>query len=380
MGSLRMDFDLSDDQKMLREQARRFLGSAVTYDGLRAHIAEGAGIDRRLWKQVADMGWLAVTIPEACGGLGLGTLDQGVIAEELGRRAAPVPYAESAGLAVDIVLRLGSEAQKAELLPRLAAGDMIAGLAFFEGGGAPDEAAMATFRTTASGGRIAGVKSPVIDADAVDLLLVAAKDEQGRIAVFLVERGAIGIASRPLHGFDQLRLGSVLTFADTPCTRLGDGGDAGAALIAAFDRAAIVCAFEQLGGAQECMEMARDYAIERRAFGRQIGSYQAIKHRLADMLVKIELARSNAYFAGWAADHDPGAAPLAAAAARLTASEAYDFAARENTQVHGGISFTWEANCHFHYRRSRLLATWLGGERHWSRRTIAGLLAARAAA
>jgi alkylation response protein AidB-like acyl-CoA dehydrogenase len=372
-----MDFDLSDDQKMLRDQAQRFLSSAVAYDGLRGRIASGGGIDADLWANVAELGWHAVAIPEAYGGLGLGTLDQCVIAEEIGKSVAPIPYVQSTALIGDLILRAASEEQKLTWLPLLASGEAIGTFAFFEGGGAPDEATMGGLLSRVRGGRLSGDKWPVMDADEATFFLVAARDEAGGVGLYRVEADADGIARTALHGFDELRVGWKLKLADVPCVRLGDG-DARAILTAAFDRAAVVTAFEQLGGAQACLEMARDYALERRAFGRQIGSYQAIKHKLADMLVKIELARSNAYHAGWAADESLGELGLAAAATRLTASDAYEFAARENMQIHGGISFTWEANCHFHYRRSRLLALGLGGAGYWSRRTIDGLLASGA--
>jgi alkylation response protein AidB-like acyl-CoA dehydrogenase len=195
----------------------------------------------------------------------------------------------------------------------------------------------------------------------------------------LVDGTAPGVAFERLPGFDQLRGGWVLDLVDAPCERLGDD-DVEAALTEMFDRAAVLTAFEQIGGADACLEMARGYAIERRAFGRAIGSFQAIKHKLADMLTNIELARSNAYYAAWALANNAADKSLAAATARVSATEAYEFAARENMQVHGGISFTWEANCHFHYRRSRLLALSLGASSHWYNRIIDELATSELAA
>jgi alkylation response protein AidB-like acyl-CoA dehydrogenase len=373
-----VNFDLTDEQKMLQEQARRYLAERVGYDRLRTAIEQGDETDPALWNGMAELGWLMVGIPEEYGGLGLGTLEQCVIAEELGRVVAPVPFTSSLGLAAEAILARGSHAQKERLLPALGTGEAVAALAFFEGPGAPEHAVMDAFACTVRDGFLSGVKWPVLDGGVADHLIVAAKDAAGVVGLYCVDARGEGVARERISGFDQLRAGHVVTFTAAPAERLGTG-DARAAILACFDKAAVLTAFEQVGGAEAALYMGRDYALERKAFGRAIGSYQAIKHKLADMLTKVELARSNAYYAGWAMENEAPDRALAAATARVSAIEAYEFAARENMQVHGGISFTWEANCHFHYRRSRLLAVSLGAASHWSGRIIDQLLSAQSA-
>ncbi len=368
-----MNFDLSEDQLILRNQARRFLTETVNYDRLRKLILAGDDFDAELWARIAELGWPGVIVPEQYGGLGLSLLDQCVITEELGRAVAAVPFIASCGIAAEAILRLGSEAQKRALLPAIAAGQTRATLAFFEGAGVPDAASMSSFTTQVSHGRLSGTKFPVTDLG--DMLLVCARDASG-IGLFVVRMDTPGVSCARIEGFDQLRGGWRVELTDVPCDRLGDRESADV-LANLFDRAAVLTAFEQVGGAQAALEMAQAYALDRRAFGRVIGSFQAVKHKLADMLTKIELARSNAYYAGWAAGQNAPDAALAAASARISATEAYEFAARENMQIHGGISFTWEANCHFHYRRARLLATTLGAASFWSRRIISLLMQAR---
>jgi acyl-CoA dehydrogenase len=370
-----MNFDLSEDQKLLGDQVRRFLRDNVGYEQLRKLIAADQEIDRPTWKAIAELGWLAAAIPEAFGGLGMGALEQCVIAEELGRVVAQVPYVTSSGMAVEAILLAGSDEQQAELLPKLAAGEHIAALAFFEGAGSPGRSGTSVIAAKVKDGRLSGRKWPVIDGGVADLYIVAAKSESDVLSLYVVDAAVQGLTRSRVTGFDQLRAGYVVDFAETPCTPLSSG-DAWAVIDAVFDKAAVLAAFEAVGGAEAALEMSRNYAIERKAFGRAIGSYQAIKHRLADMLTKIELARSNAYYAGWALANGSPDRSLAAATARVSATEAYEFAARENMQVHGGISFTWEANCHFHYRRSRFLAVFLGAPAYWNDRIIDRLQAA----
>ena len=370
-----MNFDLSEQQLMLRDQARRFLGETVSYDKLRAMITAERSCDDALWNRMAELGWLGISIPEEFGGLGLDLLDQSVIAEELGRFVAPVPFVSSAGMASQAILLAGDDEQKSSYLPRLASGEIKGAFAYFEGPGVPGAEHAEGFTTTASSGRLRGRKWPVLDAGSADVLVVCVRDADGQSGLVLVDAASPGVTCTPIAGFDQLRRGYTVEFDDAPCLRLG--GDAAAALQAVFDHSVVLTAFEQVGGAQAALELATAYAKERRAFGRAIGSYQAIKHKLADMLAKIELARSNAYYAGWALGTGAPDGPLAAATVRLSAIDAYEFAARENMQIHGGIGFTWEANCHFHYRRSRLLATFLGASSYWSRRVVTELLRRR---
>lgn len=363
-----MNFDLSDEQKMLKAQAARMLGERSTPDRLRQLIAEGADWDPGLWGAAADMGLLGAAIPESCGGSGLGETDLCVVAEEMGRVVAPIPFFSSICLAAEAIRLAGSEAQKSRWLPKLAAGEAVAAFAWNEGRGAAREHDLTV---KLSGGVLSGTKWPVADAGVAELCVVVAS-ENGLPVLALAELAQPGVRRERLEGFDQLRPHHRLEFEGASAEPM-TGASSVELLRGLRDRAAVYAAFEQIGGAEACLSMARDYTLERRTFGRPIASYQAVKHNLADILVLIELARSNAYFAAWALESDPDQFPAAAAAARLSATAAYEQAARENVQLHGGIGFTWEADCHFHYRRARLLALNLGSAEVWSDRLISAL-------
>lgn len=365
-----MNFDLSDEQKMLKDQVARMLKTRSTPDRLRQLIEQGAEWDEGLWRAVAELGLLGVSIPEAYGGLGLGETDLCVISEEMGRVVAPTPFFSSICLAAEAIQRAGAEAQKSRWLPKLASGEATATFAWNEGLG---PASVRRMGARLSEGKLTGEKWPVPDGGLAQVCVVVAM-ENGRPAMSLVELGQDGVTRVRLTGFDSLRPHYRLTFAGAVAEPM-TGADAADVLTDIYDRAAVYAAFEQLGAAEECLRMARDYSMERRTFGRPVASYQAVKHNLADILVLIELARSNAYFAAWALESDPAQLPVAAATARLSATRAYERAARENLQLHGGMGFTWEADCHLHYRRARLLALNLGSEAVWSERLVSALAA-----
>jgi alkylation response protein AidB-like acyl-CoA dehydrogenase len=365
-----MNFDFSDDQKFLKSEARKFLDSACPTSAVRKVLDNSdTPYDQVLWKRVAEQGWPGAAIPEAYGGLGLGHLELCVIAEELGRALAPVPFASTVYLLAEAVMLAGDEAQKSEILPKIAAGEVIGALATSE---APGPLTPASVKATVAGGRLSGVKLPVVDGDVAQLCLVLAK-EAGQLGLFLVDLAGEGVARETLGTIDPTRDAAKLTFDRAPARRLGSPGEGLALLEQILDRAAVLLAFEQIGGADRCLEMAKGYALERYAFGRVIGSYQAIKHRLADMYIKNELARSNAYYGAWALNAAAPELPLAASAARLSACDAFWFAAKENIQIHGGIGFTWEMDCHLFYRRSRQLAVVAGGPRVWKERLVSQL-------
>ena len=363
-----MNFDLSDEQKMLKAQAARLLGARSTPNHLRALVDGGAEWDADLWREVAQMGLLGAAIPEAHGGLGLGETELCVIAEEMGRVTAAIPFFSSICLAAEAIRLAGTEAQKTRWLPKLACGETIGTFAWTEG---PGPASTRRLGASLADGRLSGLKWPVPDAGVAQICVVAAQTA-GRPALALVELDQPGVARARLEGFDQVRPHHRLDFGAAVAEPMGEG-DASAFLERLYDRAATYAAWEQIGGAEACLEAAKAYTLERRTFGRQVASYQAVKHNLANLLVLIELARSNAYFAAWALESDPAQAPLAAATARLSATRAYEQGARENLQLHGGIGFTWAADCHFHYRRARLLALALGGEEVWSERLVTRL-------
>ena len=365
-----MNFDFSDDQKFLKTEARKFLEANSSTARVRTVLDDEAkGHDADLWAAVAGQGWLGAAIPEAHGGLGLGHLELCAIAEELGRVVAPIPFASTVYILAEAVMLAGSDAQKADILPRIAAGEIIGALATSEGAGVLNPAAP---KTTVTGGRLTGEKIPVTDGDIATLGLVLAR-ENGRPGLYLVDLTGPGVTREALKTLDPTRDAAKLTFDGAPATLLGAAGEGVAILEQVMDRAAVLIAFEQCGGADRCLEMAKAYALERYAFGRTIASYQAIKHKLADMYVKNELARSNAYYGAWALNSDAPELPVAAAAARIAASEAFWFASKENIQTHGGIGFTWEMDCHLYFRRSRQLSLVAGAPRVWKERLVSQL-------
>ena len=369
-----MNFDFSDDLKQLREQARKFLRERCPSSAVRKVLEGPEPYDKALWKEIAAMGWTGAAIPDAYGGAGLGHLGLCVLAEELGSALAPVPFSSSIYLASEAIMAGGSEAQKKAWLPKLASGEAIGTLAIAEG---PGKADLRKLRTTFRGGVLSGEKLPVPDGDVADVAIVAAQGERG-VALAIADLSASGVQREAVETIDPSRSHARIGFEDTPAEPLGAAGDGERLLRRVQDRAAVLFAFEQVGGAQRSLEMARDYALQRYAFGRPIGSFQAIKHKLADVYVATELARSNAYYGAWALARDAPELPLAAAAARISASEAYFLAAKENIQVHGGMGYTWEFDCHLYYRRAKLLSLALGSTRLWKDRLITQLETANA--
>ncbi len=364
-----MDLDFSDDQKQLRDTLRRFLADRCTSTAVRAILEGPEPYDRALYKGLAEMGVLGAAIPEEYGGLGLGHLELCVLAEELGRADAPVPVASSIYLTAEFLLAAGSEAQKAAWLPKLAAGEAIGAVALAE---RPGRVTPASIQVKAEGGKISGVKLPVADGDVADVAVVAARTGAGdqAISLFLVDMAGPGVSREAVESFDPTRSQARVTFNGAPAELLGAAGEGMALIERVFDRAAVLVAFEQVGGADRALEMARDYALDRMAFGRQIGSFQAIKHMLADMYVSATLARSNAYYGAWALSTDAAELPIAAATARVSATQAFQHCAKNNIQVHGGMGFTWAFDCHLYYRRSNVLALALGSQTTWEDKLI----------
>ena len=358
-----MNFDFSPDLAEVRSQAHAFLRTHAAASARQA-LEQNTGFDRPLWDKVAALGWLGAAIPAEYGGIGLGEEGLCVIAEELGRSLAAIPFASTAYLAAQAVLLFGSEAQKQRLLPRLADGTLIGCLALSEGLGAPAAGAMIT---TLQDGRLSGTKRPVVDGGVAGLAVVVLPD-----GVCLAELDAAGVARARLETIDPSRDAADIVFAGAQAERL-PGAAGWSAVEHLLDRAAVLFAFEQVGGAQACLEMARDYALQRRAFGRQIGSFQAIKHKLADVYIAIELARSNAYYGAYALQTNASDLTAAAAAARVAATEAFNLASQENIQTHGGMGFTWEADCHLFYRRARHLALVVGAAPFWKDRLVGAL-------
>ncbi|MEA3133378.1 MAG: hypothetical protein QOG17_1224 [Gammaproteobacteria bacterium] len=365
-----MDFDYSDEQKHLKLEARRFLEHRCRPSAVRAVLADSSlSFDRSVWTGIAELGWLGATIPEGHGGLGIGYVELCAIAEELGRAIAPVPFASTLYFFAEALMLAGSQAQQAQWLSRTATGDLIGCFATSEG---PGRASTQPLTTVVEAGRLDGTKIPVTDGDVADVAVVLAS-EAGEPGLFLVDLAQTAVHRTPLASLDGSRGLARLSFAGARAERLGAAG-AGLRLVdQVFQRAAVLLAFEQLGGADRCLEIARDYALQRYVFGRKIGGYQAIKHRLAEMYVKNELARSNAYYAAWALAANADELPVAAASARLSAGEAFCFAAKENIQIHGGMGFTWEADAHLYFRRARQLSLVAGAPSWWSERLVSAL-------
>jgi acyl-CoA dehydrogenase len=381
-----MEFEFSPEQQQLKEQVRRFLADRCDRNAVRAVLEGEQPFDRPLWKSMGELGYLGASIPEAYGGLGAGYLEACVIAEELGRAVAPVPFGSSIMLAAEFLLMAGTEAQKQKYLPRVASGESIGTLALVEGTGRVTPASIAASAVRADeSANLSGRKTAVADGDIADFAVVAARDASEvsasapRISLFLVDLQQAGVKRSPLATIDPTRSHAQLDFEKAHAEPLGEPGAGLSILEKVFDRAAILTAFEQLGGADRALEMARDYALERFAFGRPIGSLQAIKHMLADMYVSATLARSNCYYGAWALSTDAPELPTAAATARVSATQAYQHCSRNNIQVHGGMGFTWQFDCHLYYRRSNLLAVSLGPLSGWEDRLIERLRDQRAA-
>lgn len=361
-----MNLDFSDDQKALQDQVRRFLAEKCPSSAVRAVLEGPEPYDRALYAGLAELGVLGVAIPEEYGGMGLSHLELCLIAEELGRVIAPVPVSSAIYLAAEFLLQAGSEAQKAKWLPRLASGEAVGTFALIEGQG---RASADKVHATVQGGRLSGVKSPVPDGDAADFAIVAARSGGGRgenaISLFLVDLTGPGVVRETLSTIDPSRSYAKISFDGAPAELLGGEGEGWHIATQVQDRAAILMAFEQVGGADRALEMARDYALERMAFGRPIGSFQAIKHLLADMYVSATLARSNCYYGAWALASGAAELPVAAATARVSATQAFQHCAKNNIQTHGGMGFTWAFDCHLYYRRSNALALALGSLSTW---------------
>lgn len=366
-----MNFEFSDEQELLREQARGFLGENCSLRVVRDVLEGDAPYDADLWKKVAEMGWTATVIPEDYGGLGLSYLELVVIAEELGRAVAPIPFSSSVYLATEAILAWGTEEQKVAWLPRLAGGEVIGTLAVNEGQG---QASPTSLGAVVSNGTLSGTKVPVIDGDVADLAIVAAKSGSGGGAsLYIVDLSGDGVTREPVRTLDPSRSQARIEFNSARAELLGIDGSGWSQLQNLYDRAAVLFAWEQVGGSDAALEMAKDYAMGRVAFGRAIASYQAIKHKLANMYVKNTLARSNCYYGAWALSSNAPDLPLAAATARVAGIQAYYFASKENIQTHGGMGYTWEFDCHFHYRRAKLLSLNIGSEGTWQDKLVTAL-------
>ena len=361
-----MSVAFGEEQRELAKVARRWFEERLPSAELRKVLETPEGFDRSRWEEMAAMGWQAMAIPEEYGGAGFGYLEVAVLAEEMGRALYPGPYYSSAVLAADLILAGGSEQHKAHLLAGIADGSRIVVPAVAEAGGGWDGSEIVTEAVADAGGWvISGTKRPVTHGTVADHYLVAAR-AGGELAWFVVPAAAA--TQRRLDALDLTRSLAEVTFDAVSVgedARLPSDGEA--LLERMVMVGSVILATEQVGLAQRCLDMAVAYAKERHQFGRPIGSFQAVKHTCADMLVQVESARAAAYAAAAAlAGNDPELAELAPLA-KSYCSEAALFCAAENIQVHGGIGFTWEHDAHLYFRRAKSSELMLGDPAHHRR-------------
>ena len=366
-----MNFEFSEEQELLREQARGFLKDNCSMQVVRDALESDGPFNADLWKGVAELGWTAVAIPERFGGLGMSYVDLSVIADEMGRAVAPLPFSSSVYLATEAIIAYGSESQQQTWLPKLASGEIIGTFALSEGQGRISATNLNTTLSLGDSDTVSGVKLPVADGDIAHFTIVVCQSTQGDGAsLALVDLNQDGVNAQKVATLDPSRSHAKLTFTDANAELLGEQGEGWAATQNLLNRAAVLYAWEQVGGADAALNMAKEYALGRYAFGRPIASYQAIKHKLAHAYVKNTLARSNCYFGAWALNANAPELPVAAASARVAAIQAYYYASKENIQTHGGMGFTWEFDCQFLYRRAKLLSVNIGSESQWQDKLI----------
>jgi acyl-CoA dehydrogenase len=347
---------LSEEQDAIATEAARVLQARSDPARLLALLERTGEWDRQAWDTAIEQGWGAIGIPEDHGGIGLGLLELGLVAQASGAATAGAPFlAPHHGIACALLLAADAGA-RSTWLPRIAAGDAIAAVAFAEG----QEPLPTRPSCAVSGGRLSGTKDGVPAGLAADVVLVWASDGNGPCLALMEGANAV---RAPIDGFDNTRLYADLAFAEAPARIIADGEAATAIAREVLARMALVTAFEQVGGAEALMRTARDYALARKAFGQPIGAFQSVKHRIAELYGLVEVARANAFHAA----SREGQADFvgAAAAARLSATEAYDTAARDCIQIHGGIGVTWESGLHLHMRRARSLAVEHGNMLFW---------------
>jgi alkylation response protein AidB-like acyl-CoA dehydrogenase len=372
-----MNFTFDGEQDQLRALVREFCADHSTDADVRRLMATPEGFDPDVWSVLAgQLGLTGLGIPEQYGGAGYGFTEIGIVLEETGRALLCSPYFSTVVLASTALLASGDEDACQEYLPGIASGQLRATLAFAEshnagsaraatgssGVGSPWKVSASpavTATPAADGWTLAGTKAYVLDGHTADLILVIAGTELG-IGLFAVSAGAPGMARTALPTLDQTRKQAEVSFSATPARLIGSAGSALRILEHVLDVAAIGLAVEEIGGAGRCLEMAVEYAKIREQFGRPIGSFQAVKHKCADMLVQLESGRSAAYYGVWAVDGDSDEVPALASLSKAYCSDAFLFCAAENIQVHGGIGFTWEHPAHLYLKRAKSSQLFLG--------------------
>jgi alkylation response protein AidB-like acyl-CoA dehydrogenase len=356
-----MNFAFSDEQEELRASVRRFLSEKSPETEVRRLMDTDEGYDPAVWSQMADqLGLQSLTIPEEFGGSGFTYVELLVVLEEMGAALLCAPFFSSVALAANALLTSGDDEAKKSYLPGIAAGETIATLAITEDNGKWDFSGI-ELKAEQKGDSwvLNGHKMFVLDGHVANLIIVAARSAKG-VSLFAVEGDAPGLNRTVLPTMDQTRKQARLEFSDTPAALIGTDGGAEPGLSKTLDLAAVALAAEQVGGAQHVLDASVEYAKTRIQFGRPIGSFQAIKHKCADMLLEVESAKSAAYYAAWAAAEDSDELPVVASLAKSYCSEAYFHAAAENIQIHGGIGFTWEHPAHLYFKRAKSSELLLG--------------------
>ena len=349
-----MNFAFTEEQDELRKTVRAFLDSKSPETAVREQMETETGYDPAVWSQMGEqMGLQGLAIPEEFGGSGYTFTELGIVLEEMGRALLCAPYFSTVVLAANTLLQSGDDAAKSELLPGIASGETIATLAFTEPSGKWDESGI-TMEATGSGSdwKLNGTKMFVLDGNTASLIIVAARTGKG-VSLFTVAGDAAGLTRTNLSTMDQTRKQSKLEFADVSAKLLGTEGQGWDVLSTVLDLAAVGLSAEEVGGAQKVLDMAVEYAKVRVQFGRPIGSFQAIKHKCADMLLEVESAKSAAYYGMWCASEMNDELPSVASLAKAYCSEAYFHATAENIQIHGGIGFTWEHPAHLYFKRAK---------------------------
>ena len=349
-----MDFEFSEDQELLRATVRRFLTERAPIAYVRDMLDDERGTTDDVWSGLSALGVTGLLVPEVHGGAGMGMVDMAVALEELGRAVHPGPFASTAVGAASLIALAGTEEDRAELLPSLASGDTIATVVLFE---------PAHIRAVVANGgwTLAGERAHVPDAAAADSIVVTGTTIDGELGAFVVERDARGLAIEPTPTVDGTRKFATIKLTDAPARRLGTG-DATGAVAETVDRLGVAAVVDGVGAASRSLEIAVEYAKERRQFNRPIGSFQAVQHLCADMLRAVELARAGAYYACWAADAaDPTERHRAATIAQAFAADELYTVGASLIQVHGGIGFTWEHDAHLYYKRLLTLKELAGG-------------------
>ncbi len=356
-----MKLAYSTEQQELRDSVRRFLADRVPLPRVRELMESDDGTDEKVWSYAgSQLGLQGIAIPEQYGGAGFTFIEQAIVLEEMGAALYPGPYLASAVLAATALLASSDDAAKQDLLPDIASGETVATLAFTEDNGAWEPDAIGLAASERDGGWVLdGHKSFVLDGHTASLILVVARASDG-LSLFAVQAGADGLTSKELATLDQTRRLARLEFSAVQARPVGAPGEAEAILNRTLDVAAIAQAAEQLGGAQRALDMAVGYAKIRHQFGRPIGSFQAIKHRCADLLLEVESLRSAVGYAAAAVAEDSAEVPVVAALVKALASDTYFHVAAENIQIHGGIGFTWEHDAHLYFKRAKACELFLG--------------------